>query len=52
MRQIVAREMGIPCVVNTGNAVTRISTGMRLRLDAANGVVLVLDTRTESASHG
>lgn len=45
---IVAREMGIPCVVNTGNAVARISTGMRIRLDATNGVVLVLDSRTES----
>jgi phosphohistidine swiveling domain-containing protein len=43
---IVAREMGIPCVVNTGDAVARISTGMRIRLDATNGVVLVLDPRT------
>jgi phosphoenolpyruvate-protein kinase (PTS system EI component) len=40
---IVAREMGIPCVVNTGDAVTRISTGMHIRLDATNGVVVVLD---------
>jgi pyruvate,water dikinase len=46
---IVAREMGIPCVVNTGEAVTRISTGMRIRLDATNGVVVVLDARSESA---
>jgi phosphohistidine swiveling domain-containing protein len=42
---IVAREMGIPCVVNTGDAVTRISTGMHIRLDATNGVVVVLDAR-------
>jgi phosphohistidine swiveling domain-containing protein len=48
---IVAREMGIPCVVNTGEAVSRISTGMRLRLDATNGVVEVLDARSESAAH-
>jgi len=48
---IVAREMGIPCVVNTGEAVTRISTGMRIRLDATNGVVVVLDARSESAAH-
>jgi phosphohistidine swiveling domain-containing protein len=41
---IVAREMGIPCVVNTGDAVTRVSTGMRIRLDATNGVVMILDT--------
>ncbi len=39
---IVAREMGIPCVVNTGDAVTRITTGMRIRLDATNGVVMIL----------
>jgi len=39
---IVAREMGIHCVVNTGDAVTRITTGMRIRLDAANGVVIIL----------
>jgi pyruvate,water dikinase len=49
---IVAREMGIPCVVNTGDAVTRISTGMRIRLDATNGVVVIVDARTESAAHG
>jgi len=49
---IVAREMGIPCVVNTGDAVTRISTGMRIRLDATNGVVMVLDAHSESAAHG
>jgi phosphohistidine swiveling domain-containing protein len=44
---IVAREMGIPCVVNTGDAVTQIETGMRIRLDAANGTVEVLETRPE-----
>jgi pyruvate,water dikinase len=42
---IVAREMGIPCLVNTGDAVTRVSTGMRIRLDATNGVVMILDAR-------
>jgi pyruvate,water dikinase len=47
---IVAREMGIPCVVNTGEAVTRISTGMRIRLDATNGFVVVLDARSEPAA--
>jgi phosphohistidine swiveling domain-containing protein len=42
---IVAREIGIPCLVNTGDAVTRVSTGMRIRLDATNGVVMILDAR-------
>ncbi len=40
---IVAREMGIPCVVNTKDAVSRLSTGMRLRLDASSGTVSVLE---------
>ncbi|MCV7412431.1 hypothetical protein AWC05_17600 [Mycobacterium florentinum] len=48
---IVAREMGIPCVVNTGEAVARLKTGMRIRLDATNGVVVVLDTCSESVAH-
>jgi pyruvate,water dikinase len=47
---IVAREMGIPCVVNTGDAVVRISTGMRIRLDATNGVVTILDARSSPAA--
>jgi phosphohistidine swiveling domain-containing protein len=49
---IVAREMGIPCVVNTRDAVSQIATGMRIRLDATNGVVLVLDARTELGALG
>lgn len=44
---IVAREMGIPCVVNTGDAVARLKTGMLIRLDATNGAVVVLDRRPE-----
>jgi phosphoenolpyruvate synthase/pyruvate phosphate dikinase len=44
---IVAREMGIPCVVNTRDAVSQIKTGMRIRLDATEGVVLVLDACAE-----
>jgi phosphohistidine swiveling domain-containing protein len=47
---IVAREMGIPCVVNTGEAVARIVTGMRIRLDATNGVVEILDAQSDSAA--
>jgi len=47
---IVAREMGIPCIVNTKDAVARLSTGMRVRLDATNGTVTVLDARPAHAS--
>jgi phosphohistidine swiveling domain-containing protein len=46
---IVAREMGIPCVVNTKNAVSRIVTGMRIRLDATNGIVEVVDSAHKPA---
>ncbi|ORW23641.1 PEP-utilizing enzyme [Mycobacterium palustre] len=46
---IVAREMGIPCIVNTKDAVSRLSTGMRVRLDAAKGTVTVLDARPAQA---
>jgi phosphohistidine swiveling domain-containing protein len=46
---IVAREMGIPCIVNTKDAVARLQTGMRVRLDATNGTVTVLDARPAPA---
>ena len=41
---IVAREYGLPAVVGTGTATKRIKTGDRLRVDAANGVVTILDS--------
>ena len=40
---ILSREMGIPCVVNTKDATTRIQSGTRLRLDGAKGEEGVLD---------
>lgn len=40
---IVAREMAIPCVINTKEAARRLSTGMRVRLDAGRGTVEVLE---------
>ncbi len=42
---IVAREMGIPAVVNCGDATARLKTGDRVRVDGARGVVEILDTR-------
>jgi pyruvate, water dikinase len=44
---IVAREYGMPAVVGTGLATTRISTGQRLRVDGDNGVVTILDAATD-----
>ncbi|KAK8803458.1 hypothetical protein WA158_001152 [Blastocystis sp. Blastoise] len=39
---IVAREMGIPCVVNVTNAMQKIHTGMNLRVDGTKGIVEIL----------
>jgi pyruvate,water dikinase len=38
----VAREYGMPAVVGTGMATTRITTGDRVRVDGDRGVVTVL----------
>ena len=40
---IVARELGIPCVINTGNGTSAISTGDLLAVDGAAGEVRVLE---------
>lgn len=40
---IVAREYGMPAVVGTGQATTRIRTGQRLRVDGDLGIVRILD---------
>ncbi|WP_062357082.1 PEP/pyruvate-binding domain-containing protein [Herbidospora yilanensis] len=40
---IVARELGIPAVVGTGDATTRIRDGARVRVDGSAGTVEVLD---------
>lgn len=40
---IVAREMGIPCVINTGNGTRAIRTGDLLRVDGTEGRVDVLE---------
>jgi pyruvate,water dikinase len=39
---IVARELGVPCVVNTITATRTIRTGDHLRVDGALGVVTIL----------
>jgi pyruvate,water dikinase len=39
---IVAREYGMPAVVGTGQATTRIKTGDRVRVDGDRGIVTVL----------
>ncbi len=39
---IVAREYGLPAVVGTGNATSRIRDGQRVRVDGGRGVVTLL----------
>jgi pyruvate,water dikinase len=40
---IVAREMGIPAVVNCGDATMRLKTGDKVRVDGSQGIVEILD---------
>ena len=40
---IVARELGIPCVINTRDGTTRIPDGSRVELDGDAGTVRILD---------
>jgi pyruvate,water dikinase len=40
---MVARELGIPCVVNTGNGTARLRTGDRVRVDGGQGTVTLLE---------
>lgn len=39
---VVARELGIPCVMNTGSGTTALHTGDQVRVDGAAGTVEVL----------
>jgi pyruvate, water dikinase len=39
---IVAREYGMPAVVGTGHATSRIRTGQRIRVDGSTGVVTIV----------
>ncbi len=47
---IVAREYGIPCVVNVGPASRILRTGQRLVVDGDRGTVAIADAGTSSAS--
>jgi phosphohistidine swiveling domain-containing protein len=43
---IVARELGIPAVVNCGDATARLRTGERVRVDGVQGTVEILEAGT------
>lgn len=44
---VVARELGVPCVVNTGNGTSVIRTGDRLRVDGRTGMVEILESSSQ-----
>jgi pyruvate,water dikinase len=48
---VVARELGIPCVVNTMNGSEAIKTGDLLRVNGATGVVTILSSREKVMEH-
>ena len=39
---IVARELGVPCVINTGSGTTQLRSGDEIRVDGSSGAVEVL----------
>ena len=47
---VVARELGIPCVVNAGDATKQLRTGDRVRVDGGTGVVEVLERAAAAPS--
>ncbi len=49
---IVAREVGIPCVVNTRHATRRLSTGDLVRLDGATGKIDILEEAGGESTEG
>jgi pyruvate,water dikinase len=40
---IVARELGLPCVINTRTGTRELCTGDRVRVDGTNGRVEILE---------
>jgi phosphohistidine swiveling domain-containing protein len=47
---IVARELGLPAVVGTGDGTARLRTGDRVRVDGSSGVVDVLEPAALAAA--
>jgi pyruvate,water dikinase len=47
---IVAREMGIPCIINTKSGTREIATGMRVLVDGKAGTATVLANAAEAAA--
>ena len=45
---VVARELGLPCVVNTRTGTRRLRTGDRVRVDGSAGTVEILERAPEA----
>lgn len=45
---VVAREIGVPCVMNTGDGTRVLRTGDRVRVDGAAGTVEIIDGGTDT----
>lgn len=48
---IIARELGLPCVINARNATQRLHTGDLVRIDGTLGTVEVLERAVKETSH-
>ena len=48
---VVARELGIPCIVNTRTATTSLTTGDQIRINGTTGVIDILQPAGSSAAH-
>lgn len=44
----IAREYGLPCVVDAANCTERIKTGDRIRVNGSTGLVAIVDTREDA----
>jgi pyruvate,water dikinase len=49
---LIARELGVPCVINTGSGTRDLTTGDRIRVDGDRGTVEVLERHPRSAVSG
>ncbi|HWJ82453.1 MAG TPA: PEP-utilizing enzyme [Nocardioides sp.] len=49
---VVARELGIPCVMNTGHGTTALRTGDRITVDGTTGTVTVLGRAEDEETSG
>src|SRR5688572_8533111 len=45
---VVARELGIPCVMNTGEGTRRLRDGDRIRVDGSTGTVEILEPKNRA----